>query len=321
MSTFRHVSAMLPEAIAYLNCFPGGVFVDGTLGGAGHAKVICEVIMPDGLLIGIDQDEDAIINAADRLKPYASILRLFHGNFAHLPDYLAQLKIDAVNGILLDLGLSQHQLESSGRGFSFQRNEPLDMRMDVRTPTQAQDLVNALGEEELGRIFREYGEERWAQRIARAVVARRRQAPIRTSRQLAELVSATVPRGSAARQKIHPATRVFMALRIAVNRELERLQQFLDIALDCLGPQGRLVVMSFHSLEDRIVKHHFRQLAQGCHCPKDLPQCVCGGQPAVRILTKKAVRPTDQETARNPMARSTRLRAVEKLAFIKGAAG
>ena len=287
MTTYRHVTAMLPEAIAYLNCVPGGVYVDGTLGGAGHAEAICRAIMPDGLLIGIDQDQDAIANAKDRLQPFASVVRLFHGNFVRLPEFLNQLKIDAVNGILLDLGLSQHQLESSRRGFSFQKDEPLDMRMDMGIDTCARDLVNALKEGELMRLFFEYGEERWAKRIARAVVAERRREPIRTSRQLAEVVSAAVPRASAAKQKIHPATRVFMALRIAVNGELDRLKTFLAFAPDLLRTGGRLVVLSFHSLEDRMVKHHFRELARGCRCPADFPQCMCGGKPVVQVLTRK----------------------------------
>jgi 16S rRNA (cytosine1402-N4)-methyltransferase len=318
MNAYRHVSAMLHEAIACLNCFPGGVYVDGTLGGSGHARAICERIIPDGVFIGIDQDADAIANAHQVLKPFVSILHLFHGNFDHLPEFLTQLKIDRVDGILLDLGLSQHQLESSGRGFSFQKDEPLDMRMDVRTETSARDLVNQLDEVTLTTIFKAYGEERWSRRIARAVVAARRQGSIETSRQLAELVSAAVPRGSAGRQKIHPATRVFMALRIAVNKELERLERFLDFFPDYLSPGGRLVILSFHSLEDRAVKHCFKRLATGCTCPPGLPQCICGGRPAVRIVTRKVMRPAAQEAALNPMARSTRLRAVEKLGVIAG---
>jgi 16S rRNA (cytosine1402-N4)-methyltransferase len=313
MNGYRHVSAMLHEAVAQLKCIPGGVYVDGTLGGSGHARVICEHIMPDGVFIGIDQDADAITNARHVLNPYASSLYLFHGNFDRLPEYLTQLKIDAVDGILLDLGLSQHQLESSGRGFSFQKDEPLDMRMDVRSETRARDLVNRLNEETLATIFREYGEERWARRIARAVVAGRKHHPIQTSRQLADLVAAAVPRGSSGRQKIHPATRVFMALRIAVNNELERLERFLEFAPDWLRPGGRLVILSFHSLEDRAVKQHFRRLAKGCSCPPALPACVCGGRPVVRLVTRKVMRPSPQEVAQNPMARSTRMRAVEKL--------
>ena len=264
-------------------------------------------------MIGIDQDSDAIANARSLLESFAPHVHLFHGNYISLPDYLDQLKINAVDGILLDLGLSQHQLESSGRGFSFQKDEPLDMRMDIRSPMTAADLVNDLEETELIRIFKEYGEERWSKRIAGAIVAVRNRAKLETSRQLAEVVRSAVPGRAAAQQKIHPATRVFMALRIVVNKELERLQTFLDTAVDYLSPGGRLCILSFHSLEDRMVKQRFKALAQGCVCPPDLPLCACGRRPEVRLVTKKVMRPTAQEAARNPMARSTRLRAVEKL--------
>lgn len=311
--TFRHVSAMLQEAVACLSCRPGGIYVDGTLGGAGHARAICQQIMPDGLLVGIDQDADAIANARRVLEPYLSNIRLFHGNFVHLPDFLAQLEIEAVDGILLDLGLSQHQLEASGRGFSFNRDEPLDMRMDIRTGTSAADLVNRLEEKELSRIFVQYGEERWSKPIARAIVKARALRRIRTSRQLAELVVSAVPVRVAAKQKIHPATRIFQALRIVVNKELDRLAEFMSSAVDLLSPKGRLCILSFHSLEDRMVKQKFRALAKGCDCPPDLPVCACGKQPQVRLVTKKVLRPTAEEIARNPMARSTRLRAIEKL--------
>jgi 16S rRNA (cytosine1402-N4)-methyltransferase len=311
--TYRHVSAMRQEAVTCLACRPGGIYVDGTLGGAGHARAICERIMPGGRLIGIDQDRAAIAHAESFLEAYANQIALFHGNFIQLPDYLNQLNIKAVDGILLDLGLSQYQLESSGRGFSFQKDEPLDMRMDVRSPLRAVDLINDLEERELIHIFKTYGEERWSKRIARAVVAARDRGPLETSRQLADLVSSAVPGRAAAQQKIHPATRVFMALRIAVNEELERLTAFLEIAADLLAPGGRLCILSFHSLEDRIVKQRFRLLAQGCTCPPDLPVCACGKRPQVRLITRKALRPDAREIALNPMARSTRLRAVEKL--------
>jgi 16S rRNA (cytosine1402-N4)-methyltransferase len=311
--TYRHVSAMLQEAIACLSCRPGGIYIDGTLGGAGHARAICRQIMPDGLLIGIDQDADAISHARRVLKPFGSNIHLFHGNFVHLPEYLTRLQIKSVDGILLDIGLSQHQLETSGRGFSFNKDEPLDMRMDVRTETTAADLVNQLEEKELVRIFSSYGEERWSKRIARAIVHLRRNEAIRTSRQLADLVVSVVPVKTAARQRIHPATRVFQALRIAVNQELERLSTFLDSAADLLAPRGRLCILSFHSLEDRIVKRKFKALASGCDCPPDLPVCVCGKTPQVRLLTRKVLRPTKEEIDRNPMARSTRMRAVEKI--------
>ncbi len=311
--TYRHVSAMLKEAVACLSCRPGGTYIDGTLGGAGHARAICQEIMPGGLLIGVDQDADAIANARHILEPYADHIRLFHGNFVDLPDYLAQLGIETVDGILLDIGLSQYQLEMSGRGFSFQKDEPLDMRMDIRSETRAADLVNQLDEGALVRIFKEYGEERWSKRIANAIVRGREKETIRTSRQLADLIVSAVPGRAAASQKIHPATRIFQALRIAVNQELERLAAFLESAMDLLAPKGRLCVLSFHSLEDRIVKRKFKALATGCDCPPDLPMCVCGKKPRVRLLTRKVVRPTQQEIDRNPMARSTRMRAVEKI--------
>jgi 16S rRNA (cytosine1402-N4)-methyltransferase len=316
--TFRHVSAMLQEAVTCLACQPGGIYVDGTLGGSGHALAICRKIMPHGQLIGIDQDRDAIANARQILKPFLPGVHLIHGNFAFLPDYLSELNISAVNGILLDLGLSQHQLEGGGRGFSFQRDEPLDMRMDSRSGTTAADLVNQLEDSELVRIFKEFGEERWSKRIAGAVVSQRRRAPIATSRQLSELVRGAVPRQAAAKQRIHPATRIFMALRIAVNKELERLDTFLSEAVELLLPGGRLCILSFHSLEDRMVKHRFRALATGCTCPPDLPVCACGKQPAVRLVTRKVLRPGPEEIERNPMARSTRLRAVEKLSLQAG---
>jgi 16S rRNA (cytosine1402-N4)-methyltransferase len=310
---FRHESAMLQEAVTSLGCRPGRIYVDGTLGGAGHARLICQQIVPTGTLIGIDRDADAIANARDVLRPYQSHIHLIHGNFVDLPDHLAQLGIEAVDGILLDLGLSQYQLEASGRGFSFNKDEPLDMRMDVRTRTNAQDLINQATEAALIRIFKEYGQERWSKQIARAVIKARSIHSIGTTRQLVELVQSAVPRGAAAQQKIHPATRVFMALRIAVNRELENLRIFLTGALDLLIPGGRLCVLAFHSLEDRLVKHHFKAWAATCTCPPQLPQCLCRGRARARLVTKKVMRPTRQEVDRNPMARSTRLRAVEKL--------
>lgn len=310
---YRHIPVMLNEAIHYLNCRPGKTYTDCTLGGSGHAKAICERIQPDGLLIGIDQDIDAITNAQKALQPYSSNIRLFHGNFQNLPQFLAQVKINAIDGILLDLGLSQHQLENSGRGFSFQRDEPLDMRMDRRSATHAGDLINNLAEDALRKIFKTLGEERWSKQIARSIVKKRRQKKIQTSRQLAQIVSAAVPRRKTATQRIHPATRVFMALRIAVNRELEVLSSFMAGVADWLNPEGRLCVLSFHSLEDRIVKQHIKAMEKGCICPPKLPECVCGKKPVMRSLTKKVVRPGADEVANNPMARSTRLRAAEKL--------
>ena len=310
---YRHTPAMLGEVITCLNCRPGKTFVDGTLGGAGHAGAICDRITPGGVFIGIDQDIDAINHAKAVLQSDDLQIHILHGNFFRLPELLSQLKVRAVDGILLDLGLSQHQLENSGRGFSFRRDEPLDMRMDIRSPQTAGQLVNNLAQKDLQKIFKDYGEERWAGQIARKIIKARSQNEIRTSSQLAQIVAESIPGRAASTQKIHPATRVFMALRIAVNRELERLETFMEFAVDYLNPGGRLCVLSFHSLEDRIVKQQFKALEKGCTCPPRLPQCVCGQKPRIRIITKKVARPTNEEIAANAMARSTRMRAAEKI--------
>ena len=311
--SYRHIPAMPKEVEYYLNCRPGKICVDGTLGGCGHARKICENVLPNGLLIGIDQDMDAITHAEKILASYTSNIRLFNDNFIHLPDILSQLNIAAVDGILLDLGISLHQIENSGRGFSFRADEPLDMRMNKQSGQTAERLISKLAREDLRNLFRDYGEERWAKQIAYKIVTARKQQKIRTSKQLAQIVIDAIPGHALSKQKIHPATRVFMALRIAVNRELERLNTFMEQAADLLNPGGRLCVLSFHSLEDRIVKQRLKALEKGCTCPPRLPLCICGQKAQVRILTKKVVRPSKEEVSANPMARSTRLRAAEKL--------
>lgn len=308
-----HPSAMPEETIAALNCRPGKIYVDGTLGGSGHARLIGRRIGPNGQLIGIDQDPAAVRNARVILDPLPCRIHLFHDNFQHLPAILSQLDIPAVDGILLDLGISLYHLEASGRGFSFMRDEPLDMRMNTNSHQTADMLVNQMDADELTAIFKKYGEERWSKRIAAFIVDARKTAPIRTSRQLADIITAAVPAKAAAKQRIHPATRVFMALRIAVNRELDVLANFLDTALDCLAPRGRLCVLSFHSLEDRLVKQHMKAWATGCTCSREIPICVCGKTPVVRLVNRKVMRPSDEEAEKNPLARSTRLRAAEKL--------
>lgn len=287
--------------------------VDGTLGGAGHASMLLKKIGPNGLLIGIDQDRDAILNAEKILNRDSADARLFNGNFIRLPEFLAQLNIEKVDGILLDLGVSLHQIEASGRGFSFMADEPLDMRMDTTGSIQAQDIINNEEEKTLSTIFKEYGEERWARPIAREIVMERRRKRITSSRQLAEIVKRAIPQKAVVFSRIHPATRVFMALRIAVNRELEVLASFLDDVLNYLNPAGRLCVLSFHSLEDRIVKQRIKAFEKGCTCPPQFPQCICGQSRRVLSLTPKPVRPTAEEVRENPMARSARLRAFEKL--------
>lgn len=301
------------EVLHYLNPKPGGIYVDGTLGGAGHSLAILEKISPDGLLIGIDQDIDAIKNAERKLADYTGSIRLVHSNFDLLPEILEELQIERVDGILIDIGLSQHQLERSGRGFSFQKDEPLDMRMDIRAEKKAEDFVNTMDAKSLADIFFRFGEEKFSRQIARKIVQERDRLPITTSKMLADLVYDTIPAKAIAKQKVHPATRIFQALRIVVNRELERLQTFLDNFPALLNSEGRLCVLSFHSLEDRLVKKKIRELEKECVCPPDFPICVCDTVKQVKALTKKVIRPTQEEIDSNPMARSTRLRACEKL--------
>ena len=312
MAPFKHIPVMLTEVLCYLNCTPGKIYVDCTLGGSGHAGAICKKITPGGIFIGIDQDINAVRNAKKVLKPINLTIRLFHDNFIHLPEILQQLKIDAVDGILLDLGISLDQLESSGRGFSFNKDEPLDMRMNLKSSKKAEDLINNMEEKSLKKIFYKYGEERRAGQIAKRIVEQRRRKAIRSSRELAQIVCDAVPKKVLFKQKIHPATRTFMALRIAVNRELEMLDLFMENVANLLNPKGRLCVLSFHSLEDRIVKHRMNALGKGCICPPGLPKCACNKKSLVRILTKKVVRPTEDEVANNPMARSAKLRVAEK---------
>lgn len=309
----RHVSVMRDQALGYLHCEPGKCVVDCTLGGAGHAMAIVERILPDGLLIGIDQDAGAVDRAEQMLAPWSANVHLIHDNFVNLPHILLELQIEAVDAILVDLGLSFDQIEAQGRGFSFRRDEALDMRMNPQAGQSAAHMVNALDSGELARIFRDLGEEKWAVRIARRIVESRRGRAIETTGQLADIVRGAIPQKDAARRKIDPATKVFMALRIAVNRELEVLDTFLDHAVDCLKPGGRICVIAFHSLEDRMVKQRFAKYSRGCTCPRDFPVCVCEERPVLRVLTRKVAKPGESEIKENPMARSARLRAAEKL--------
>ncbi len=311
--SFRHTPVMVKEVLAHLDCAPGKIVADCTVGGAGHARAILDEILPGGLLIGIDQDHAAIRHAQEMLAPQASSVRLFHDNFIRLPQILSRLNISAIDGILADLGVSLFQIESSGRGFSFRADEPLDMRMNSDSDLTAEMIVNTFSQDRLESIFREYGEERWAKSIARNIVSIRKQRVIGSSQQLADIVRESMPARAVREMKIHPATRVFMAIRIAVNRELEVLDRFITDAVAALKPGGRVCILSFHSLEDRIVKNRFRQMAQPCTCPPDFPRCVCDRKPVIKVLTRKVVRPTDEEIRVNPMSRSTRLRAAEKL--------
>ena len=312
METFRHLSVLPDEVIQFLNPRPGGIYLDGTLGGAGHARLILERCTPGGMLIGIDQDQEALQAAGQRLADFGTAARLVHGNFGELEQYLDRIEIPALDGFILDLGVSSHQLDSAGRGFSFQQDAPLDMRMDTSGGETAADLLNDLPVPELERIIRDYGEERWAKRIAAFIARARQEAPFVTTLQLVDIVKGAVPKAKW-EERIHPATRTFQAVRIAVNHELESLEKGLRAALDRLKPDGRGVVISFHSLEDRIVKHIFREYATGCTCPRNFPVCACNNTPRVRVLTGRPVTATTQEIEINPRSRSAKLRAVEKL--------
>lgn len=310
---FRHLPVMPAEVLALLAPRPGCIYLDGTLGGGGHARLILEASAPDGRLIGLDRDPAALAAAAETLAGFGPRVTLCRGSFAGLAGQLEALGLAGVDGILLDLGVSSHQLDTPGRGFSFRDDGPLDMRMDPDQEEDAAGLLAKADARELQRIFREYGEERWAGRIARAIVRRRASEPLLRTRQLAELVCDTVP-GGRVPQRIHPATRVFQALRIAVNGELEALEAGLAAARGALNPGGRLAVISFHSLEDRLVKQTFRAAASPCTCPPRLPLCVCGRRPDVKLLTARGLRPTAEEIAANPRSRSAVLRGVERLA-------
>lgn len=313
MSTFRHLSVMPDEVLRFLAPHAGGCYLDGTLGGGGHSALIAAQCLPGGgTLIGIDRDQAALQAAGRRLAAFGDAVRLVHGNFADVGSHLAVLGIHQLDGFILDLGVSSHQLDSGERGFSFQQDAPLDMRMDTTAGETAADLLNDLPEQELERIIKEYGEERWAKRVATFIVKARAEAPIESTLQLVDIIKGAIPKAKW-EERIHPATRTFQGLRIAVNHELDSLEQGLRSAIGLLKPGGRGVVISFHSLEDRIVKHVFRECASGCTCPRNLPVCVCGNQPRVRVLTGRPVMATDEETEQNPRARSAKLRAVEKL--------
>lgn len=310
-SQLEHVPVLLREAIEYLAPRAGGVYVDGTVGAGGHAEELLRRSAPDGVLIGLDRDDEAVERSMKRLSSFEGRAVLRQANFRDVDRVLADLGIGAVDGVLLDLGVSWFHLRTPERGFSFLLDGPLDMRMDRRGGRTAADLVNRLPRQELARIIREYGEEQKAGAIARAIERGRVRGPITSTLQLAEIISSVYPPHLP--RRIHPATRTFQALRIAVNDEVESLREGLKKAHRVLKPGGRMVVISFHSLEDRVVKQLFASWARGCTCPPRVPVCVCGLKPGVKVLTKKPVLPSEEEVERNPAARSAKLRAAEKI--------
>ncbi|NLJ68305.1 MAG: 16S rRNA (cytosine(1402)-N(4))-methyltransferase RsmH [Firmicutes bacterium] len=314
---YHHVPVLAREVIEKLLWRRDGVYVDATVGGGGHARLLLEHAGRQARLIALDQDPNALEAAKEALKDKASQVVFIHSNFVHLERVLTERKLVPVDGILFDLGVSSPQLDVPQRGFSYRHDAPLDMRMDPAAAVTAADLIASLPERELARIISEYGEERWARRIAKFIVEERRRSPITSTGHLVDVIKAAVPAG-ARKDGPHPARRTFQALRIAVNRELEVLEKALADAVKVLRPGGRIAVISFHSLEDRIVKRTFGRLAAGCDCPPDLPVCMCGKQAELRILTRRPIVPTELEIASNPRARSAKLRVAQKVLLGKG---
>ncbi|MFO7294658.1 MAG: 16S rRNA (cytosine(1402)-N(4))-methyltransferase RsmH [Clostridia bacterium] len=306
---FSHTPVLLDEVLELLDCHPGQVVVDGTVGGGGHAYEILKRIVPGGFLIGIDRDPNALQAAQKKLGEFEGSFKLVHANFADIKEVLQSLGIDAVDGILLDLGVSSYQLDEAARGFTYMQDAPLDMRMDPTQTFSAYNVVNEYSQQELERVIREYGEERWAKRIAQFIVSNR---PIETTGQLVDVIKRAIP-AAARREGPHPAKRTFQAIRIEVNQELALLPKAIESAVEVLKPGGRLCIISFHSLEDRIVKQVFRSLSNPCTCPPDSPICMCGRRPVVKVLTGKPVTPTSREVSTNPRSRSAKARCCQKL--------
>ena len=306
-----HKPVLLEECLEALAIRPEGTYVDGTPGRAGHSLEIVKRLTT-GRLIGIDQDAAAIEAAQVRLADYMDKVTLVRSNFSHLGEILQELQVDGVDGMLFDLGVSSPQLDDPARGFSYMHDAPLDMRMDERAPLSARDVVNDWSQEELRRILYEYGEERYAPAIARAICRRREEQPIETTFELVDIIKSAMP-AAALREKQHPAKRSFQAIRIAVNGELDVLPPMLEAAADGLRPGGRLAVISFHSLEDRIVKKTMQELSRGCICPPEFPVCVCGRKPKVKLITRKPIVSKEAELEDNPRARSAKLRVAERV--------
>lgn len=311
MSDFYHVSVLLDECIEGLNIKPDGIYVDGTLGGAGHSSCIAAKLTT-GRLIGIDRDPVALKAAGERLKPYADRVTLVHSNFCEIKQVLQDLGIEGVDGILLDLGVSSPQLDDGARGFSYMADAPLDMRMNNEDPLTAHTVVNTWSQEELKRILYNYGEERYAPQIAAAICRRREEKTIETTLELVDVIRSAMP-AAALREKQHPAKRSFQAIRIAVNDELGSVEKVMRDAIPALNPGGRLAIITFHSLEDRIVKTGMADASKGCTCPPNFPVCVCGKKPAVKLISRKPITSTEEELERNPRARSAKLRVCEKI--------
>lgn len=308
---FNHVSVLLWECINALDIKPDGVYVDGTMGGAGHSSEIVKRLSDKGTLIGIDQDTDALKASKQRLHNYNNVIYV-HNNFTNIEAVLEELNIDKIDGMLMDLGVSSYQLDEAERGFSYMKDAPLDMRMNREKEFSAYNVVNDFSEEELYKIIKNYGEEKFAKRIAKFIVERRIEKPIETTLELVDIIKDAIP-AKARREGPHPAKRTFQAIRIAVNAELDIIEKAIEDGVNRLNKGGRMAIITFHSLEDRIVKNKFRDLTISCTCPKDFPICVCGGKQKVKLITRKAIDPTEEEVEANPRSRSAKLRVIEKL--------
>lgn len=308
---FKHYSVLLEETIKHLNIKEDGVYVDGTLGGAGHASVVCSHLGPKGRFIGIDQDEDAIQASSERLKPYGDIVTIVRSNYSNMKQVLADLGIDKVDGIVLDLGVSSYQLDTAERGFTYREDAPLDMRMDNRNDMTARDIVNHYSEYDLYRIIRDYGEDKFAKNIAKHIVRMREEKPIETTFELIEAIKAAIPMKIRMNQG-HPAKKTFQAIRIELNRELDVLKDTLRDMVNLLQPGGRICIITFHSLEDRIVKTIFRECENPCECPPSFPVCVCGKKSLGKVISRKPILPSEQELEENSRSKSAKLRVFER---------
>jgi len=309
--TFQHKSVLLEETIDSLNIRPDGIYVDGTLGGGGHASEVCRRLGDRGRLIGIDQDQDAITAATERLKEFGEKVTIVRSNYEQIRDVLRDLGIGKADGIYLDLGVSSYQLDTAERGFTYREDAPLDMRMDQRKTETAADIVNGYGEMELYRIIRDYGEEKFAKNIAKHIVKAREKKPIETTGELIEIIKAAIPMKMRAVGG-HPAKKTFQAIRIELNHELDVLNNSIDTMIDLLNPGGRLSIITFHSLEDRIVKNRFRENENPCICPPDFPVCMCGRKSKGKVITRKPIVPTEEEIEENKRSKSSKLRVFER---------
>lgn len=307
---FHHISVLLNETVDGLNINPDGIYVDGTMGGGGHSREILKRLN-QGKLIGFDRDMTAINVCRERLSEFGERVEFVNRNFFEIKDVLSEMGIESINGAVLDLGVSSYQLDTASRGFSYQHDAPLDMRMNESDPVSAKDIVNSYSEEQLAEIIWRYGEDRWSKRIAQFIVAEREKEEILTTGRLVDIIKKAVPKG-ARQDGPHPAKRTFQAIRIEVNSELAGLEKAVRDFIDVLSPGGRLSIITFHSLEDRIVKNVFAEMARGCTCPPEIPICICGKKSAGKVITKKGIAASDEELENNPRARSAHLRIFEK---------